>query len=65
MTKTKIKRDTRQFVNVAWMRNGTLEVTGEALILACLLKSKGAGRDSKDMRDVQRIMKDHNLDKDE
>ena len=32
------------------------------MLLACLLHAKGRGRKSKDMEDVQRIMKDHNLD---
>jgi hypothetical protein len=34
--------------------------TGEALLLACLLHAKGASRKSKDMEDVQKIMKDIN-----
>jgi hypothetical protein len=62
MDKVKIKDDTRQFVNVAWLRNGDFEVTGEALILVCLLHSTGAGRKSKDMEDLQRLMRDQNLD---
>lgn len=45
----------------AWMRDGEVEVTGEALLLALLLHTKGAGRNSKDMKDVQRIMRDHNI----
>lgn len=60
--KTKIRPDTRQLVNQAWARNGDLEITGEALILACLLHTHGAGRNSDDFKDIQRIMLDPNLD---
>ncbi len=60
--KIKVKPDTRQFVNQAWTRNGELEVTGQALVLACLLNSTGAGRNTDDMRDLQRLMGDINLD---
>lgn len=34
---------------------------GEALLLACLLHSKGRGRGTEDMTEVQRIMRDRNL----
>lgn len=61
--KVKIKQDTRQFINQAWIRNGDVPITGEALILACLLHSTGAGRDSEDMKTVQSLMDDINLDK--
>lgn len=60
--KIKIKRDTRQFLNQAWIRNGDSYITGEALILATLLHTRGAGRNSKDMQDVLLIMNDVNLD---
>lgn len=63
MEKVKIRSGTNQFANQAWMRNGQFVVSGEALILACLLHSRGAGRDTDDMKDVQRIMRDVNLDK--
>lgn len=43
-----------------WDRN-TIH-TGEALLLACLLHSKGQSRASKDMTDVQKIMRDKNLE---
>jgi hypothetical protein len=33
------------------------------LLLACLLHAKGKGRNSDDMRDVQKIMRDRNADK--
>lgn len=58
----KVKRDTRQFVNQAWVRNGDSVVTGEALILACLLHTTARGRNSDDMKVVQSLMNDINLD---
>jgi len=45
----------------AYIRDGKVVNTGEALLLACLLHAKGAGRDSDDMQDVRRIMRDRNL----
>lgn len=59
--KIKIKRDTRQLINQAWIRNGDSVVTGEALILACLLHTHGESRDSEDMLEVLRLMNDVNL----
>jgi hypothetical protein len=44
----------------AWIRDGDIFVTGEALVLACLLHTRGRGRNSNDMREVQRIMRDRN-----
>lgn len=66
MQKTiKVKADTRQFINQAWIRNGKTDnrVTGEALILACLLHTHGADRSGTDFKDVQRLMNDVNLEK--
>jgi hypothetical protein len=65
MEKLKVKADTRQFINQAWIRNGDLAVTGEALILACLLHTHGGSRHGKDLEDVQRIMNDINLEEKE
>ena len=50
-------------INRAYMRDGKHTHTGEALLIACLLHAKGSGRDSKDMADVRRIMRDHNLNR--
>jgi hypothetical protein len=47
----------------AYMRDGKTVHYGEALLLACLLRAKGRGRKSNDMREVQKLMKDINLDK--
>ena len=60
--KSKVKRDTRQFINQAWIRNGDGVLTGEALILATLLHTHGAGRNSDDFKTVQSLMNDVNLD---
>lgn len=61
-SKVRIKADTTQFINQAWVRNGDSIITGEALILVCLLHSTGRGRDSEDFKELQRIMNDPNLD---
>ena len=45
----------------AYIRDGKQTHTGEALLLACLLHAKGKGRNSDDMVEVQKIMRDHNL----
>lgn len=60
--KIRVKRDTRQFINQAWIRNGDSVVTGEALILATLLHTTGRGRNTADMEVVQSLMNDVNLD---
>lgn len=49
-------------MDIAYIRDGDTFHTGEALLLACLLHTKGRGRKSKDMTEVQRIMRDKNLD---
>lgn len=49
-----------RFVQRAYIRDGQHIHTGEAVLLACLLHAKGASRISNDMKDVQRIMRDHN-----
>lgn len=57
------KNDNREFTRLiyrAYIRDGKTFHTGEALLLACLLHTKGKGRKSKDMQDVQRIMRDQN-----
>lgn len=47
-------------INRAWMRDGDGLITGEALLIACLMHAKGASRQGEDFKDVQRIMKDIN-----
>jgi hypothetical protein len=58
------KSDDREFSRLMYRayltdKDGNVH-TGEALLLACLLHAKGASRKSKDMEDVQKIMKDIN-----
>lgn len=60
--KIKVRRDTRQFINQAWVRNGDTVMTGEALILATLLHTTGKDRNSHDLKVVQALMNDINLD---
>ena len=60
---TKYTEPGNRLMDRAWMRNGDIEVTGEALLLAVLLHAKGRGRQSGDMKEVRRIMRDRNLDR--
>lgn len=63
MKNIKVKPDTRQLINQAWIRNGDSVVTGEALILATLLHTHGKDRAGSDFKVVQELMNDVNLDK--
>lgn len=58
--KNKIKDNTTQFINQAWLRDGEFEVTGEALLLACLMHSTG-DRSGKEYEELLEIMEDVNL----
>jgi hypothetical protein len=49
-------------MDIAYIRDGHVTHTDESVILACLLHSKGKGRGTNDMTEVQRIMKDKNLE---
>jgi hypothetical protein len=49
-------------MDVAYIWDRHVLHTDESVILACLLNTKGQGRSSSDMKDVQRIMKDKNLE---
>ena len=56
-----MKKEEREFyrlVHRAYIRDGGTTHEGEAVLLATLLHTKG--NKSKDMADVQRIMRDHN-----
>lgn len=62
-TKKEQENDNRGFTRLiyrAYIRDGKNIHTGEAVLLASLLHAKGKGRDTQDMRDVQRIMDDPN-----
>jgi len=61
-----MKSEHREFyslVHRAYIRDGKSIHQGEALLLACLMHAKGQSRDSGDMTEVQRIMRDKNLKK--
>lgn len=60
--KTKIRNDTRQFANQAWAFDRDRVITGQALILACLLHTHADERAGIDLRVVQELMDDINLD---
>lgn len=60
------EREFYRLLNRAYIRDGEAMHEGESLILALLLHSKGSTRvhgNSKDMDDVQRIMRDRNRKK--
>jgi hypothetical protein len=57
---TKYIKPANRVMDIAWLRDGSTVHTGEALLLACLLRVKGKSRRSEAMKDVQRIMKDVN-----
>jgi hypothetical protein len=50
------------FMYNAYIRDGESVHTNEALLLACLLHTKGKGRAGRDLHDVQKIMRDRNLE---
>lgn len=58
MTKNSDNREFSRLIYRAYIRDGHTYHTGEAVLLACLVHSKG--QKSKDMADVQRIMRDIN-----
>jgi len=51
-----------RLIHRAYLRDGSQTHTGEALLLACLLHAKGQNRNSDDFKDVQRIMRDKNVE---
>lgn len=63
MSKKKFISPGQRVMDVAYIRNGNTFHTGEALLLACLVHTKGKSRKGKDFKDVQRLMKDQNADK--
>lgn len=54
-----------RIMDLAYIRDENLVHTDEAVVLACLLHTKGKGRNSDDFKEVQRIMKDKNLDREQ
>ncbi len=47
-------------MDLAYIRDGDIIHTGEAVLLAVLTHTRGKGRKGQDMKDVQRIMRDKN-----
>jgi hypothetical protein len=52
-------------MDLAYIRDGDITYTDEAVILACLLRAKGKGRNTPAFKEVQRIMKDKNLEEEQ
>lgn len=50
-------------MDLAYIRDGHILHTGEAVLLAVIAHTRGKGRRSDDMKDVQRIMRDRNYNK--
>jgi hypothetical protein len=59
MSKTEINPN--WIMHKAYIRDGKVVHTGEAVTLACLVHSKGKSRKGDDMTEVQRIMGDKNV----
>lgn len=54
----------RRVMDVAYLRDGDSEHTGEALVLACLLHAKGkTNRADNEVKKVGEMLNDPNLDK--
>lgn len=51
-----------RIMDVAWLRDGETVHTGEALVLAMLVHTRGKGRGSEDERFIRKLFKDHNLE---
>lgn len=62
LTMNKSEINPNWIMHRAYILDGKLVHTGEAVTLACLLHSKSKSRKSDDMTEVQRILKDKNLD---
>lgn len=60
MTRNEDNRAFSRLLHRAYIRDGDRFHTGEALLLACLVHTRGQGRGSTDMKDVQRMMRDQN-----
>jgi hypothetical protein len=61
MSKNSDDREFTRFLYRAYLVDGDTVHTGEALLLACLMHTTGKSRKSDHMADVQRIMKDRNV----
>lgn len=60
-----MSEDNRAFTRLvqrAYIRDGKTVHTGEAVLLACLVHTKGKGRDTDDETAVRKIMRDQNIE---
>lgn len=56
-------KDFTRIMDLAYIRDGKLFHTGEALMIACLMHVKGKkNRSNEELTEVRRIMRDKNLD---
>lgn len=61
MSKRSDDREFSRLLYRAYLVDGDTVHTGEALLLACLMHTTGGSRKSEHMADVQRIMRDKNV----
>lgn len=57
---TKMIKPDKRVMDLAWMRHKDTIYTGEALVLALLFHTKGAGRGSEDHKRVAQMLDDPN-----
>lgn len=57
---SKMIKPDKRVMDLAWMRHKDIVYTGEALVLALLLHTKGAGRNSADHATVSAMLNDPN-----
>jgi hypothetical protein len=59
---SKMIKPDRRVMDLAWLRHGETIYTGEALVLALLFHTKGAGRGTDDHKYLSRMLDDPNTD---
>lgn len=60
--KTKFIKPGRRVMDMAWLRQGNIIYTGEAMMLACLLHVKGdKARPTQDVKQIAEMLDDPNL----
>jgi hypothetical protein len=60
MSEKKYIEPGRRFMDVAWLRDGDSIYTGEAMMLAVLLHTRGKGRTQEHERELARLLDDPN-----
>lgn len=51
-----------RIMDIAWLRDGNILVTDEALVLAMLVHTRGKGRGTEDETFIRKLFKDQNLE---